>query len=303
MHLAKNKQPQISVIIPAHNRAWALPAAIASVREQTFENFELIVVDDGSVDNTRELVGHYPDIRYLGLESNQGVSVARNRGMELARGRYLCFLDSDDTWISTKLERQWNWMQANPESVACYTDEIWIRNGVRVNPRNKHRKYSGNVFRECLPLCIISPSSIMMCRETLEALGGFDENMVACEDYELWLLLAADHEVHCIDEKLIVKYGGHDDQLSKRYWGMDRFRVYALDKLLRHHSLSPGQQREVLNMLVEKCVILETGYRNRGKKDEAEQYASAAKHYRTVLASPDRLSVLPTLKEEILLAV
>lgn len=301
--MTQNEKPYISVIIPTFNRAWALSAAITSVLKQTFEKFELIVVDDGSEDETRELVRSFQGIQYLDMGQNQGVSAGRNRGTAMAQGRYLCFLDSDDTWIPTKLERQWDWMESHPESVACYTDEIWIRNGVRVNPKNKHQKFSGNVFRECLPLCIISPSSILLRRETMAALGGFDEGMRACEDYDLWLRLAAGHEVDFIPEKLIVKYGGHEDQLSKRYWGMDRFRVYALDKILRQGVLSPNQQQDVLKMLIEKCGILETGFRNRAKPDEADQYGAAARLYENVMNSSCDLNELPPLKEESLLRV
>ena len=293
--------PQISVIIPTFNRAWCLEETLQSVLHQSFDNYELIVVDDASTDATADLVESFPDVRYLRLEANRGVSHARNRGLEQARGQYVCFLDSDDRWQKTKLERQWMWMQTHPGCPACYTDEIWIRNGVRVNPAKKHRKYSGFIFQHCLPLCIISPSSIMLRREVLDRIGGFDEAMPACEDYELWLRLTAAYPVQFLEEALIVKYGGHGDQLSQRYWGMDRFRVYALQKILVEHGLKGETQRQVLEMLVEKCGILQAGYRNRNKPAEAERFDAARVHYAEHLASQNGMITQPFLRKESLL--
>lgn len=297
------EDPQISVIVPTFNRAWCLEETLRSVLRQSFGNYELIVVDDGSTDGTAALVEALPGVRYLRLPANGGVSRARNRGLELARGRYICFLDSDDRWEETKLERQWMWMQTHPGCPACYTDETWIRNGVRVNPAKKHRKHSGFIFQHCLPLCIISPSSIMLRREVLDRIGGFDEAMPACEDYDLWLRLASVYPVHFLEEALIVKVGGHGDQLSKKYWGMDRFRVYALQKILAGQGLKGEAQRQVLSTLVEKCGILETGYRNRNKPAEAERFGAARAYYAECLASRNGMTPRPYLGKESLLNV
>jgi GT2 family glycosyltransferase len=279
----KSENPEVSIIIPAFNRAWYLETTLQSVLDQTFKNFEVIVVDDGSTDGTLALLRQFPQVRVHRWEDNRGVSAARNQGIEMARGEWICFLDSDDQWVESKLQVQVDWMQAHPECLACYTDEIWIRKGVRVNPKNKHRKYSGDIFRQCLPLCIISPSSIMMRASVLETIGGFDTDLAACEDYDLWLRLTSRFPVHFISEKLIIKTGGHADQLSQKYRGMDRFRVYALEKILKQDGLSPQQGTWVLEALIEKCSILHTGYSNRGKNDEARLYGQAAEHYRRML--------------------
>lgn len=281
MEILQNpEKPAVSVVIPAFNRAWALEASLRSVLDQTFRNFELIVVDDGSTDDTPALLRQFPRVRSHRWQDNRGVSAARNRGIEMARGEWICFLDSDDRWAETKLQRQVDWMRSHPECPACYTGEIWIRNGVRVNPKNKHRKYSGDIFRHCLPLCIISPSSIMLRASILEAIGGFDTDLAACEDYDLWLRLASRYRVDCLPEKLIIKTGGHGDQLSQRYRGMDRFRVYALEKILKQDHLNPRQRAWVLESLIEKCSILHAGYRNRGKHEEARVYGLAVRQYR-----------------------
>lgn len=277
------EKPAVSVVIPTFNRAWCLAETLRSIAGQAFRDFETIVVDDGSTDDTPDLLVRFPEVRVHRWPDNRGVSAARNRGIEMARGEWVCFLDSDDRWVPNKLQAQVEWMQAHPECPACYTDETWIRNGVRVNPKNKHRKFSGDIFKQCLPLCIISPSSIMLRATVLEAIRGFDTDLAACEDYDLWLRLASRHPVDFIPEKLIVKTGGHDDQLSQKFRGMDRFRVYALEKILKEGHLSPQQRTWVLEALAEKCSILHTGYRNRGKMDEARVYQQAVQHYRETL--------------------
>ncbi len=306
MEILQNpEKPAVSVVIPAFNRAWSLEQTLRSVADQSFKNYELIVVDDGSTDDTPALLRKVPQIRVHRWEDNRGVSAARNKGVQMARADLICFLDSDDRWAANKLRAQVEWMKAHPDCPACYTDEIWIRNGVRVNPKNKHRKYSGDIFKQCLPLCIISPSSVMIRASVLEVIGEFDPDLAACEDYDLWLRLASRYRVDFIPEKLIVKTGGHDDQLSRKYRGMDRFRVYALEKILRQDCLSRQQRAWTLATLIEKCGILHAGYRNRGKSDEARVYEEASQRYRDLLddrGKPSR-AVQPFEKETLLYAL
>ena len=272
-------QPVLTIIIPTYNRADFLRESIHSVLSQTFADYELIVVDDGSSDHTEDVVREFPKIRYVACSENSGVSHARNLGIKLARGRYVCFLDSDDLWIKNKLEVQIRWMEAHTDCQVCYTDEIWIRKGVRVNPMNKHRKYSGDIFSHSLSLCIVSPSSVLMRSSLFDEVGLFDEGLPACEDYDLWLRISLKYPVHFIAEKLIVKQGGHGDQLSTKYWGMDRFRVIALEKLLRESSLNDEKRGLVVKTLVQKCGILIQGFSKRGKAEEAEHYRALVNHY------------------------
>jgi len=270
-------KPLVSVIIPTFNRGYCLEESIRSVLQQSFVDFELIVVDDGSTDNTSELVARFPAVKLIRLEKNRGVSFARNRGMVEAQGDCIAFLDSDDLWEKDKLASQVKWIERDFHVV--YTDEIWIRNGVRVNPMNKHRKYSGDIFRYCLPLCIVSPSSVLLRAEVLREVGGFDESMPVCEDYDLWLRIAKHYPFHFIAEKLIVKRGGHEDQLSRKYWGMDRWRVYALEKLLQENKLNKEQRDGAAAMLIEKCEILINGFGKRGKNQEKEHYRNLVARY------------------------
>src|SRR4029453_11665516 len=182
-------QPLVSVIIPTFDRATWVGEAIASVLSQTYAHLELIIVDDGSHDATLEVVQAFGQaLRYI-RQAHAGVSAARNRGVAAARGAFIAFLDSDDLWLPRKIAAQVALLQQQPHAQACYTDEIWIRHGVRVNPRQGHQKHSGWLFEASLPRCIISPSSIMLRRTLWDQLGGFEESFPAWEDYDLWLRL------------------------------------------------------------------------------------------------------------------
>jgi glycosyltransferase involved in cell wall biosynthesis len=271
--------PQVSVIIPTYNRAAMVKEAIASVLAQSYADRELIVVDDGSTDATEAALADFlPQLTYVRQE-HQGVSAARNRGAAMARGEYLAFLDSDDLWLADKLKRQMRFMTSHPEARICYTDEIWIRRGMRVNPMKKHRKYSGMIFPHCLPLCIISPSSALFDRRLFEEAGRFDETLAVCEDYDLWLRIAARHPVYLVDEPLIVKRGGHDDQLSRSRTGQDRYRIAALEKLLQGDLLSPDQRALAVHELVRKCSIYANGCMKRGRFEEGEHILAIAAGY------------------------
>ncbi len=268
--------PLVSVIIPTRNRYSLLTEAVESVLGQTYSRLELIVVDDGSTDETPQRIpACFPDIRYV-RQAHRGVSAARNLGIRHAHGDYIAFLDSDDLWLPKKLEREMAFLSEQPDFRICYTDEIWIRRGVRVNPKKKHRKYGGWIYPYCLPLCIISPSSVIIHRKVFETVGVFDESLPACEDYDLWLRVTARYPVGWIDEALIVKRGGHEDQLSRAFWGMDRFRVRALIKILREGPLSVAWRRRTREELERKCRILVQGFEKRGKE-------AAAAFYRRIL--------------------
>ncbi len=272
-------QPAISVIIPTFNRCSLLPRALDSVLAQTLPPTEIWVVDDGSTDGTRNLIhARYPQTNYLWQE-NLGVSAARNLGIKSAQGEWIALLDSDDQWQPQKLEQQWTLLQQHPAMKVCHTDEIWIRNGRRVNPKRKHAKCGGRIFHHCLPLCAMSPSSILVHRSVLDDVGLFDEALPACEDYDLWLRITARYPVLYVDKPLLVKYGGHADQLSRRYWGMDRFRVRALEKILRQEDLAEDYRQAALDMLREKVRILANGARKRGKFVEADYYENLPRKY------------------------
>ena len=275
--MTPKSQPDISVIIPAFNRAHTLPKALDSVLSQTLKPREIIVVDDGSTDETNAVLANYPGLCIIS-QDNRGVSTARNVGIEKAGGDWIAFLDSDDEWLSDKLEKQWDAI-CNDDKLICHTDEIWIRNGQRVNPMKKHKKFGGIIYERCLPLCVISPSSVMIHRSVFEDVGVFDESLEVCEDYDLWLRICAKYSVLFIDEPLIVKYGGHEDQLSRKYWGMDRFRVKALEKMMSFGALNDEDEKATVNMILQKCGIIINGMKKRGNNDEAEKWQSKIEKY------------------------
>ena len=256
----------VSVIIPSYNRSHLLPRCLDSVIAQDYSPSEIIVVDDGSTDSTRSLLrDSYPGIKVI-TQANKGVSAARNAGIRAASGDWLAFLDSDDTWFPGKLDRQVQAIEAAPGSNIAHTDEIWIRNGIRVNPRRKHKKHGGPIFKYCLPLCAISPSSVMIHRRVFDRVGLFDETLPVCEDYDLWLRISARMPVLFIREPLITKYGGHDDQLSTRYRGMDRYRIRSIDRVLNEVELEPSDRSAAIAAMVGKIRIYLNGARKHGNQ-------------------------------------
>ena len=262
----------ISVIVPTYNRAHQLPRTLDSILCQSCSPKEIIVVDDGSTDETLALMtSEYPEIVFI-QQQNTGVSSARNVGIKRASGDWIAFLDSDDEWLPEKLEIQMKALYENPEIKICHTNEIWIRNGKRVNPKKKHEKFGGWIFQKCLPLCCISPSSVIIHKSFFKEIGLFDYSLPVCEDYDLWLRITARNPVLYIEEPFLIKYGGHEDQLSKKYWGMDRFRIKSLEKIISSRVLSELDENAAKKMLMEKIYIFIQGAQKRGNIKEVKKF-------------------------------
>jgi len=272
------KKPRVSVIIPTYNRGWIVQEAIESVLAQDYRDFELIVVDDGSTDDTDDILNSYRGDIMVFRQKNQGVSAARNRGLSEASGRFIAFLDSDDLWLPQKLFRQVEFFNKNPDAQICQTEETWIRKGVRVNPKQRHKKPWGMIFEPSLALCLVSPSAVMIRRSLFEKVGGFDEALPACEDYDLWLRISCRYPVYLIETPLIIKRGGHNDQLSASS-GLDKFRIKSLNKLIESNLLSKSQYEAAVKTLKQKCIIYAAGCRKRGREDEARYYMSLSERF------------------------
>ena len=254
----------ISVVIPTYNRRQTIGRSIDSVLNQTLFPSEIIVVDDGSTDGTSDYIqSNFPSIKLLS-QPNKGVSAARNMGIKSADANWIALLDSDDEWFSQKLEKQVLALSQNPDVKFCHTEEIWFRNGVHVNQMKKHQKYGGHIFGKCLDICRISPSSVLFHQSLLDDVGYFDKDLKVCEDYDLWLRITAKYPVLYIDEPLLKKYGGHEDQLSKVKDGIESHRIKVLEKLIMQKFTS-GQKNVMLKMLIEKLTIFSIGAQNRGK--------------------------------------
>ena len=270
----------ISVVIPTFNRKHLLKRAIESVLNQSIKPYDIIVVDDGSTDDTSEMIQQkYKSINLI-QQKNSGVSAARNNGIKNAQGDWIALLDSDDEWEENKLEEQVNNLTDNPKYEFCHTNEIWIRNGIRVNQKKRHKKYGGFIFDKCLDICRISPSSVLFNKNILNHVGWFDEKLPVCEDYDLWLRICSKYPVLFVDEPLIVKYGGHDDQLSRKHWGMDRFRAKALEKMIASGASNDEDEKATVNMILQKCGIIINGMKKRGKDVEAMEWEEKLKKYK-----------------------
>jgi len=264
---------QISVVIPTFNRLKTLIPAVESVLNQTSPVDEIIIVDDGSTDETSgEIRRCYPQIKLI-QQSNLGVSAARNAGIKQANFDWIALLDSDDSWLPEKITSIRKAKYRQPEYLLFHSDEIWIRRGVRVNAMKKHSKSGGWIFEYCLPLCVISPSAAVFHKSLLQSSGYFDETLPACEDYDLWLKICHQYPVCYIDKPLITKYGGHQDQLSMRYWGMDRFRIRSLNRLLQQDVLNHQNRQAATTTLVKKLLILLKGARKHGNQKIIDEFA------------------------------
>jgi len=265
------KNPFISVIIPTYNRGWIVKEAIDSVLAQDFINFELIVVDDGSTDSTQSILDTYCNAIIVIKQKNRGVSSARNKGIATAQGKYIAFLDSDDLWFPQKLSLQVDFIKKNPNALILQTEEIWIKNGQRINPKYRHKKSSGMFFERSLNLCLISPSAVMISKDLFDKVGTFDNNFPVCEDYDLWLRITYKYPAYLIDTPLVIKRGGHDDQLSKTE-GMDKYRILSIKKLLESKKLSKKQFELAVKVMEKKCQIYANGCKKRGRIKEAKYY-------------------------------
>ena len=263
--------PLVSVILPTFNRAWTLKDAVDSVLNQDYPYIELIVIDDGSEDNTQKLLERYKNRVVILKQENSGVSAARNAGIKNSHGEFIALLDSDDTWDKRKISCQVEFFKRHPEALICQTEEIWIRKGKRVNPKVKHKKPSGMVFEASLELCLVSPSAVMMRRQLFDLKGYFNEEFIVCEDYDLWLRVSATLPVFLIDKPYTIKRGGHTDQLSS-FHSQDKFRIRSLLNLIRSDSLTPVQAAKAKKVLKKKCTIYGNGCIKRGRNKEGEYY-------------------------------
>lgn len=261
---------QIDVIIPTYNRAEVLQRAIHSVLNQSYKNFHLYVVDDGSTDDTQKILEPFKTITVL-TQKNSGVSAARNYGVQHSKSPWISFLDSDDEWLPHKLQAQVDYLTAHPEFRFVHSNEIWIRNGVRVNPKNKFRKDGPDLLHRSMDFCVISPSTTLMRRDLFLEHGGFNEDFVVCEDFDLWLKVLTSEDVGFVPDDLIRKYGGHEDQLSTKYVAMDDWRIKSLINLMQAPRTSSLHKEMIREILKRKAEILIKGHEKHGQLEKVEE--------------------------------
>ena len=258
--MAKKVQHLVDIIIPSYNRRRLLKRAVSSVYNQTYQNWRLFIVDDGSTDGTSE--EDYGNKSWLlSLKQNKGVSYARNYGIKQGKAKWLAFLDSDDEWKACKLEKQIEYSYKNPNCSLIHCNELWIKNGKTLNQKKHHKKQGGRIFMSSVDLCCVSPSAALIKRKVFDEIGFFKEDFPVCEDYDFWLRCASRYSAGFLDSILVVKYGGHSDQLSKKYFAMDYWRVKALYPFLKDKNLSSEERDKVKQTLIKKTGILLKGYK------------------------------------------
>ncbi len=266
---------EIDVVIPAFNRRRLLEAAVRSVREQSYQNFNCLVVDDGSTDGTGEMVSAFGSAVDCLRQENRGPSAARNRGIRAGRAPLVAFLDSDDRWHPEKLQIQAAAMERDPGCLISHTQEVWYRGGELLPQKKRHRKPSGDIFVRSLSICVVSMSTVMVRRELFDRVGYFDEELPCCEDYDFWLRASLETPFLLIDRPLTFKEGGRPDQVSAVFReGMDRFRIRSLANLIRNRGLSGERRSLALAELRRKCRIYGRGARKRGREEEGRYYLS-----------------------------
>ena len=266
-------KPNVDIVIPSWNRKKLLKRACQSVQNQTYPHWNLLIVDDGSTDGTSDIF-YGEKTHILTLNQNQGVSYARNQGIKKGQAPWIAFLDSDDEWLPHKLEKQIEYALQKPQYPWIHCNEIWMKQDRLLNQKKKHKKQGGRVFIPSVKLCCISPSAVLIKRSLLEEVGLFREDFPVCEDYELWLRISSRYEIGFLDSALLIKHGGHKDQLSKKYFGMDYWRIKALLSYLKDSHLSEKEKQELEYTLKNKLDIFLKGckkHKNFTKQKEMEK--------------------------------
>ncbi len=272
----------ITVILPTWNRALLLQRALSSVFRQSKPCSEVIVVDDGSTDDTsailEEIRQQYPRLMVI-TQKNMGPAAARNSGIRAAKNDYLAFLDSDDHWQRKKLEIQFASL-AKSDFLISHTYEKWLRGGKHLNQKKIHIPQHGDIFEHCLRLCAVGMSTVMAKRAFFDIVGLFDESLHCCEDYDLWLRASARLPFLLVEDALTVKEGGRDDQLSQKYrMGMDELRIGSIRRLLAAGELTERQKEMAQKELVRKMQIFGNGCIKHGRVELGEKYLALVDQY------------------------
>lgn len=271
----------VSVIIPTYNREKLLRRALDSVAGQSYCCDEIVVVDDGSTDNSRSVVmefkSHCPvPVRYL-FQENKGPAAARNLGIRESRYSVLAFLDSDDHWQKKKLALQYSSFAKHSDIMISHTNERWLRRGQHLNQKKKHQPGNGDVFKHCLQLCAVGMSTVMVRKELFEQVGFFNEKYRCCEDYDMWIRTSCRYPFLLVEHPLTIKEGGREDQVSHQYRiGMDKLRITSILELVQGQCLSSEQKQMAYDELRKKCFVYGKGCLKHGKTEEGEKYLDLA---------------------------
>jgi glycosyltransferase involved in cell wall biosynthesis len=266
----------VSVVIPTYNRMSLLGRALDSIFRQTLRPDEIIIVNDGSTDETVEKVhnfmAHAPVEIHLISTTNRGPAAARNTAILASKNEFIAFLDSDDHWLKNKIKLQYNNLKENKEFSISHTKERWLRRGKHLNQKQIHIPRHGDIFAHCLKLCAVGMSTVMVRKTLFEKVGFFDETMMCCEDYDLWLRVSCNHPFLLIDSPLTIKEGGREDQVSFQYrLGMDGLRIKSIDKVLSTMILDREYFIAATEEIIRKLMIFGTGCLKHDKIEQGEK--------------------------------
>lgn len=272
--------PLVSVIIPTYNRAHLISQSIESVLNQTFKDYEIIVVNDGSTDNTKELLStrYGEKILYIGKKKNKGLSAARNTGIEASRGKYIAILDDDDEWLPHKLEMQIDLMHKNQSLGLVYCGYYEVNRYSEVIREIKATR-RGYVFSNLLcGNCIVPASAALVKREVFFKTGYFDENLSSCEDWDMWLRVSQSYEVDFVDQPL-VKYKIHDYNMHKNLLIMEKSTFSVLNKYLPGISEKKSSEERKNKAYSKNCTNLAWNYYQVGDEDSFKRLLYQALEY------------------------
>lgn len=254
------KNVSLGVIIPVYNRYFSLRDAIESVFLQSIKPSEIIIINDGSSFNYTDYLSSYlPKIRLINLSSNMGVSYARNAGIKASNSEYIAFLDSDDLFLSKKLEYQLNFMLENNYKIS-HTDEFWYRKDRWVNQCKTNVRYGGFILDKILDKCRVSPSSLMVHKSVFQDFL-FNENLKVCEDYEFCLRTACKYEIGYLNKKLIIKRAVEENSLSAGIKHIESIRLDILKNFYKEYEkvISNENKSAVLKEISRKEEIVKSG--------------------------------------------
>ncbi len=247
------KNPQVSIIIPTYNRSSFLQRAITSILNQTFDDFELIIVDDCSIDDTERVVADMNDdrIKYMKLESNIGAAAARNIGIKSARGQYIAFLDSDDEYLHNKLELQINKFQETPGNVGIIYSGYYIIYESDSYHEVVLPEYKGNLFDILLKHNRIGSSTPLVRKECFDSCGLFDESLPSCQDWDMWLRISTKYDFDFANEPL-AKAHNHGNQISTNI----ESKILSREKLLEKYKLYIVKEPKTASYLYQRLGFL-----------------------------------------------
>ena len=246
--------PIVSVIIPTYNRTALLPRAIRSVLNQSFQDFELIIVNDGSTDNTEEVVKSFEDnkIRYIRHEKNRGGSAARNTGIKAAQGQYIGLLDDDDEWLPEKLEKQINKFQGLSEGygvVYSGFSYVYEKKGEIIS--NNVPMLRGNVYDSLIKGCILGSPTPVIKKICFQKAGFFDETLPSCQDWDMWIRISKNYNFDFVPD-ILAKHYVHGVQISVDL----NVKIIAREKLIEKYWIDLSQKPQTLSILLTRLGIL-----------------------------------------------